>query len=387
MNILFYTRFVPDATFGGIERVSTVLCEVFRTRYRYNVYCIVPKREYANVHLETPFNDIFFIDPGKESEQIEKIIQEKAITVVISQYANDPFNCLFGKIKTRYMIKLITAYHWMPGCEMLDIRNSLARKGGKIKRVIKKVLKPVYLTYCNRKINRSIRNAYIHSDRYVLLSERFKEDFLSVFNIRDNGLKLRAIGNPLSFSHIEDPNKKLKQVLIVSRHEESQKRLMTALQIWKKLMAIHPSVSDWQLVLVGEGPDTGCYKRYVCENQMRNVIFVGKQDPRMYYRTARIFMMTSLYEGFGVTLTEAQQYKVVPVVFDSFSSVHDIITHEKNGILIRNNDLDRYVDELYSLMTDENKYRVLAEAGEQSCKKFSRESIAEQWNSLFHELI
>jgi glycosyltransferase involved in cell wall biosynthesis len=46
--------------------------------------------------------------------------------------------------------------------------------------------------------------------------------------------------------------------------------------------------------------------------------------------------MTSAYEGWGLTLTEAQQMGVVPIAFDSFGAVYDIIENEYNGLIIPN---------------------------------------------------
>ena len=45
-------------------------------------------------------------------------------------------------------------------------------------------------------------------------------------------------------------------------------------------------------------------------------------------------MMTSSFEGWGLTLTEAQQYGCVPLAFHSFASLTDIITDKVNGFAI-----------------------------------------------------
>lgn len=43
--------------------------------------------------------------------------------------------------------------------------------------------------------------------------------------------------------------------------------------------------------------------------------------------------MTSAFEGFGMTLVEAQQYGVVPIVMDSYKSLHDIIKNDETASL------------------------------------------------------
>ena len=96
-------------------------------------------------------------------------------------------------------------------------------------------------------------------------------------------------------------------------------------------------------------------------------------------------MMTSAFEGFGMTLVEAQQYAIVPMAMDTYSSLHDIIKNEYNGIIVSDNDIKGYVEKLKKLMADK-EYRRLAMNGLESCKKFAVEFIANQWENLFTKL-
>lgn len=393
MNILFYTRFFPDPCFGGIERVTSVLASQFRSRYGCKVYCVVPQGQQQNKSHH--FNHVFYVNGRYAEQQIRQIIEQCQIQIIISQYANDPLNATLAKVRQETKCRLITVYHFSPGCEMLSVREVLHDKslihGWKawMKYGVKMLLGPIYLKTARQRINRAIQSAYVGSDRYVLLSDRFKEDFLKVYQITDEGSKISAIGNPLSFpvanvSFSETMAGKKKQVLIVARHSEVQKKIYAALQVWK---IVEQQMSDWQLVLVGEGPDTERYKKYVCEHHLANVTFVGKQNPEAYYRESSIFMMTSRYEGFGVTLTEAQQMGVVPIAFDSYAALHDIIRHRENGLIVPNNDVEAYARELVQLMRDEEFRHVLAANGLMSCKKFAIEQIAAQWMELFRKTI
>ena len=59
--------------------------------------------------------------------------------------------------------------------------------------------------------------------------------------------------------------------------------------------------------------------------------------------------MTSRYEGFGMTLTEALQNACIPLAYDSYSSVHDIIQNGQNGFLIKNNDEQSYANTMLKI--------------------------------------
>ncbi len=73
-----------------------------------------------------------------------------------------------------------------------------------------------------------------------------------------------------------------------------------------------------------------------------NIRFVGYQDPLPYQLESSISCMTSLYEGWGMVLTEAMQCGAVPIAFNSFASVTDVIDHGRNGILVKPFSIKQY---------------------------------------------
>ena len=96
--------------------------------------------------------------------------------------------------------------------------------------------------------------------------------------------------------------------------------------------------------------------------------------------------MTSSSEGFGVVLIEAMQNGAVPIAFNSYLSITDIIDNTKNGILVTPMDIDEYVDKL-SILIDNNDLRLqLAKEGLIKSKKFSIEIIGNKWLKLFDEV-
>ena len=56
-----------------------------------------------------------------------------------------------------------------------------------------------------------------------------------------------------------------------------------------------------------------------------------------------------------MVLMEAMQMGVVPIAFNSFESVYDIIDDRLNGIIVENNDIDMYVKQLKWLMCHEEE--------------------------------
>ncbi|MEO5139989.1 glycosyltransferase, partial [Bacteroides ovatus] len=115
--------------------------------------------------------------------------------------------------------------------------------------------------------------------------------------------------------------------------------------------------------------------------------YVGRsKNPQKLYQESKIFMMTSNFEGFGMTLTEALQNACVPFVFNTFSSLHDIIESDYNGFIIPAKDEILYATKMIEFMQGKNQDKYAVQALESS-RKFSIENIGLQWIHLLNELV
>ena len=97
-------------------------------------------------------------------------------------------------------------------------------------------------------------------------------------------------------------------------------------------------------------------------------------------------MLTSAYEGFGMVILEGQQMGCVPVVFDSYESVHDLIDGGRNGILVKNNDYRHFAEKMYSIMTDNNQWMSMAKECLKGNPDFTTDAIWDKWSQLFNRL-
>jgi len=111
-----------------------------------------------------------------------------------------------------------------------------------------------------------------------------------------------------------------------------------------------------------------------------------RQDPEKYYKKASILCMTSSFEGFGLVLVEAQTYGVVPVAFNSFSSVTDVIHNGETGFLVEPFNEESYVEILSDLMSNNNLLRSISINCEKSAKRFELGDIGNQWLEMFVHL-
>jgi len=238
----------------------------------------------------------------------------------------------------------------------------------------------------SKRLRNRYRILYDYSDKIVLLSHRFLDDFASLGGLKIDD-KFCVIHNALSFTNFLDYEKipeKKKEILMLSRMDEKSKRISDALRIWK-MVNNEGKHNDWKLTIVGDGIDLTYFKRIAKRKRLNNISFEGKQENEIaYFERASIFMMTSAYEGWGLTLTEAQQMGVVPIAFESYSSLRDIIEDGRTGIVVKNRVYDDYFQKLIFLMDNKEKREYMAKEAIASSHRFSQNVILDQWEALFN---
>lgn len=244
---------------------------------------------------------------------------------------------------------------------------------------------PLWLKRCRQSVLDNFLANYRVADALILLSKYEIPEIQKLTDI--DLLRCKVINNPLSWEKVENAKilqQKKKQVLIVSRLYNPEKRIDRALKIWKILE--QRGFVDWKLIIVGAGVHEGYLQGLSEELALKNVTFTGRQDPIPYYRDAALFMMTSAVEGWGLTLTESMQTGVVPIAFDSYPALHDIITDGYDGRIIPDDDLEVYADCMEELMHNREKREQMALNGLESCHRFEINKIVEQWVKLIESL-
>ena len=172
-------------------------------------------------------------------------------------------------------------------------------------------------------------------------------------------------------------------ILVVSRMYEWHKRISVCLKAWKELHQ-KPTMQTWRMVIVGTGEDLPMYKQYVEKHNVKRVSFEGQQSPEQYYNKAKIFLMTSEREGWGLTITEAMQRGVVPVAFDTSSAFHDIITDGGDGYLVKEGARKDFVKKIELLAKDDELWQAMAKNALFYANRFSLDKITKLWESVIN---
>lgn len=399
MNILFITENNISQSAGGTDRITITLANAFASRGHrcYLAFC----RDSANPE-NCAFEARFLLHGGSERDVLSECLSSCGIDIIVSNLVDIRFKRrlvpMVYELSRKIGARLVACYHAMPGEDLIgnSVCNSLWRirkygnLAGNLKDIALSIVPPAISSCLFRPyLKRKYRLLYEFSDALVLLSPKFAGRYASLAGVPVDG-RFHYIGCSLSYDEfypVEELARKKKTVVIVSRMDEKPKRLSCALKVWK-LVCNDSRCADWNLNIVGGGPDLEYYRCLAARMKLKNVSIKGRVDDVVpYYRESSLFLMTSAYEGWGLTVTESQQFGVVPVVMDSYASLTDLVTSGENGMIVPYGKVAACADAVKRLMLDERFRMEIAARAIDSSRRFSMDRTADRWLELFERLI
>lgn len=313
---------------------------------------------------------------------------ETSADVVIFQGFSPRILKIVRQFKDVSSAKIVVAHHGAPEVWHYFLEGERVEKlefsyvGAK--RLFKRIF--WHLGYRRRgdtKIVNLYRKMYEYADRIVLLSDTFKDKYCKIGKFVDFDFKLISIPNSLIFNEVNivDEYSNRKNLLFVGRLV-GIKRVDRVLSVWRRIGERFP---DWNLRIVGDGPLETDLRRQAAN--LERVVFVNHcEDVANEYQKSSILLFTSDLEGFGMVLTEAMQFGVVPVAYNSFSALGDIINDGQNGFAVTAFNEDEFVERVVQLIENKDLLQRMRDCARVSVEKFSTEKIMPLWIKLIDEL-
>jgi glycosyltransferase involved in cell wall biosynthesis len=380
MNVLFIYENAINPMTGGAERITFLLanylesagCKVFFMGLS-NDFSVKDERQVFLPDPTNPISDVnisFYLN-YLDKNKIGVVINKSAMNSNISKLSY--YCCSVG-------VKLVSVIH---NTILGAIKNFSSVNKEKYQKVnlgfvlpltdLKFVKKLMLFAY---KVKYSSHYTALckHSDYVILESDKFKEE-LAVMVDKTSMKSVIAIPNFLILEEFPAQPKK-NEVLYVGRINTAQKRVDLLLEVWK---LVHNKFPDWELKLVGGGDELDYIQSLSSRLRLDNITFYGYQDARSFYESASIICLTSSYEGFGIALIEAMSRGAVPVAFNSYLSVTDIIDDKKTGFLVTPFDIEEYANILSALMASHQLLQRCSVEAKKHSTKFDLSIIGKQW--------
>lgn len=166
-------------------------------------------------------------------------------------------------------------------------------------------------------------------------------------------------------------------LVITARLDDNQKNISMLLRVFKRFNQDR----NYCLYIVGDGPDESKFKAYTKENNLEDsVIFTGRQDVKEYLKIAKIFVLTSHFEGMPNSLIEALASGLPCISTDcGGGGAAYLIQDHVNGLLVPENDEDAFLAGLEEMVSAENLLANFSEEAYKINERLEYSKIINMW--------
>lgn len=165
-----------------------------------------------------------------------------------------------------------------------------------------------------------------------------------------------------------------------------QKNYPVALKAFKIFHDAHP---NFIYEIYGEGEERKTIEHIIEELKISDYVFLKGNivNPFNQINNAKVFLMTSNYEGLSNALIEAMALGIPCVCTDHpIGGAKMLIRNSKNGVLIETGNIEQAAYALSDLVDNDDKSKELSRNAINIRKELSTGSIVEQWEALVERL-
>ena len=174
---------------------------------------------------------------------------------------------------------------------------------------------PYFVQTLRNKAYKAMALSYLpKADRIRVVSQRIKTYLTDTVGIEDSKIEIRPIAvdaEKIKASSVTvDLHKKypqFEQIILMASRIEKEKNFNLALSSFKEVLISFPKAG---LLIVGDGRGLSKIKDSVSGGILESSViiepWVNRETLFSYYKTTDVFLLTSFFEGYGMTLIEAQ---------------------------------------------------------------------------------
>jgi len=227
-----------------------------------------------------------------------------------------------------------------------------------------------------------------HLKRIIAVSEAVKKFYVETqrlpsekIDVIHNGIDLTAFRQAAPVSKAELAVKPTEKVVCCVGSLKEKKGHAVLLRAWPYVISRR---SDARLVLVGDGPLRDELQRTANESGVRETIrFLGnRSDVPSILRAADVFVLPSLWEGFGIAVVEAMAAGV-PVVASRVDGVCEIIRDGQDGVLVPPNEPEKLAQAIVDLLDDSERMKRFVASASKRAEEFSINTTVERLEVLY----
>ena len=200
---------------------------------------------------------------------------------------------------------------------------------------------------------------------------------------KEGKLPSSVIYNPSRFKCKENFEYHNNTIMSACRFED-QKDPMMLLAVAKSLKE---KKFDYTFNIYGSGSMKPKMEEYIKANNLDNVHLIsGISQLEPHYLASDLYLITSKFEGFPLTVIEANTLSVPTIWKEMGDPTTSVMENDVNGYVIDSNNPDDFANKIIELLNNREKLKSLKESTYEFAKKYQQENIENSWKELFEKL-
>ncbi|MFC6083191.1 glycosyltransferase family 4 protein [Sphaerisporangium aureirubrum] len=231
-----------------------------------------------------------------------------------------------------------------------------------------------------KRVRSAIIRHYAGLDAVVTLTESDQAEYQKALP----GAPIVHIPNAVSATGRE-PSRQENPVVIAAGRLVTQKGFDLLIPAFRRVADVNPG---WELRIFGSGPKEESLTELIKEHDLAgHVKLMGRTQSLPGELTgASIYVLSSRFEGLPMVMIEAMNHALPVAAFDCPTGPADVLTHERNGLLVPPGDIDALAAALNRLIADRDLRVRLGTAARTRARDYTPEVVMPRWESLFQGL-
>ena len=212
--------------------------------------------------------------------------------------------------------------------------------------------------------------------KFIWLSQKTMEEA-----IKKGFTNSRCLYNAVRFETNEKSDVVVNKKIVTITRLSYEKRIDLMINMVNGILK-KPKFHDWIFEIYGDGEKYDDIKKQIDKLNNKQIKLMGKTSkPKDVLMSASINLNTSVYEGFSLSILEANECGVPTVSFDYWESAKEEIIDGKTGFLAHGE--KEYATKLETLMSDLVLLDDMSKNVKKYNNKFHIKNIVSEWEQLF----